>query len=91
MYKDREVYTIISAIDGAKVQELLLGFEKLSRAGIMGITTNYLCFMQQQVSLRTSLCPEAAVITSHLPFADTYKITVAETSGFSIAPFKFYT
>ena len=57
----------------------------------MGITTNYLCFMQQQVSLRTSLCPEAAGITSHLPFADTYKVTVAETSGFSMAPFKFYT
>lgn len=45
MHKDREVYTIICAIDGAKVQELLLGFEKLSRAGIMGTATNYLCFM----------------------------------------------
>ena len=66
----REVYTVISKIDGAKIQELFLGCEKLGRAGIIKIITNYLCSMWQQISLRTSLCPEAAGIT-HLPFTDT--------------------
>ena len=50
----REVYTIISKIDGAKIQELLVRCEKLGRAGIMRTITNYLCSMWQQISLRTS-------------------------------------
>lgn len=33
------------------------------------------------MSFRTSLHPEAAGITSHLPFADTHKVTAAEING----------